>query len=137
MGCWVQARRAEGKLDSILAQHLDERIRELIDYQGACERILKTPIPFNYAVHIKQFLTLYLFTLPFVLIPVINPGFKWLSLPIVLLIGFALSGIEEAGVEVEDPFGTDPNDLPLESICSTIERDLTRLSALCEPPGPE
>jgi len=35
-----------------------------------------------------------------------------------------LLGIEEAGVEIEDPFGTDENDLPLNAICETIRKNV-------------
>lgn len=138
MGRWVQRRLSEGQLNAILAQHIDDRIRELIDHQGACERILKTPIPLNYAVHIKQFLTLYVVTLPFVVVGMfdgLGEGMCWLTIPAVLVIAFALGGVEEAGVEVEDPFGTDPNDLPLEAICATIERDVRRLAEIAESPA--
>ena len=41
-------------------------------------------------------------------------------------------GIEEIGVEIENPFGCDHNDLPLEQICKTIERNL--LSIIEEGP---
>jgi len=37
-------------------------------------------------------------------------------------------GIEEAGVEIEGPFGVDLNHLPLESICETIARDVHDLA---------
>jgi putative membrane protein len=123
IAAWIQRRLKAGDLDSITAVHLDERVRELIDHQGGCERILKTPIPFNYAVHIKQFLMLYLVTLPFVLVRLVD----WLAVPMTLIVSFGLVGIEEAGVEVEDPFGTDANDLPLESFCFTIARDTASL----------
>jgi putative membrane protein len=123
IAAWIQRRLKAGDLDSVTAVHLDERVRELIDLQGGCERILKTPIPFNYAVHIKQFLMLYLVTLPFVLVRLVG----WLAVPMTLVVSFGLIGIEEAGVEVEDPFGTDPNDLPLESFCFTIARDTASL----------
>jgi len=43
---------------------------------------------------------------------------------IVMLFGYAFIGIEEIGVEIEDPFGTDPNDLPLDKICQTIQSTL-------------
>ena len=39
------------------------------------------------------------------------------------VIAFGMLGIEEVGVEIEDPFGDDPNDLPIENICSVVERD--------------
>jgi putative membrane protein len=119
LSAWIERRRMEGKIDSITAMQIEDRVRELIDLQGACERILKTPIPFNYAVHIKQFLMIYLVTLPFVFVSL----WDWLAVPVVAVISFGLSGIEEAGVEVEDPFGDDPNDLPLEALCFTIVRD--------------
>jgi putative membrane protein len=41
-----------------------------------------------------------------------------------MLIAYILFGIEEIGVEIENPFGEDDNDLPLEQICSTTERNL-------------
>lgn len=128
LGGWIQEKVAQGRIDTIMARHLDSRVTELIDYQGACERILRTPIPFAYAAHIKQLLELYLMTLPFVLVPKLG----WGAIPGVMVIAFGLWGIEEAGVEIEDPFGTDPNDLPLEDICAVIVRDTGALAELAE-----
>lgn len=121
---WIRDRTTAGKIDSITAQSLEANVRTLLDNQGGCERILRTPIPFAYAVHIKHLLTLYLLTLPFVLIGEMS----WVAIPTVAVIGFGLLGIEEAGVEIEDPFGDDPNDLPIEAICSTIGRDAMALT---------
>ena len=70
----------------------------------------------------------YLLSLPLVLIPIMG----WLSLVGVTIIGFGLLGIEEAGAEIEDPFGFDPNDLPLEKICQTICNDVNLLVELNE-----
>jgi len=50
------------------------------------------------------------------------------AIPAVAAIAFGLLGIEEAGVEIEDPFGDDPNDLPLEAISATIGRDAQALA---------
>ena len=36
-------------------------------------------------------------------------------------------GIEEIGVEIEDPFDDDENDLPLQTMCETIELNLREL----------
>ena len=41
----------------------------------------------------------------------------------------ALLGIETIGVEIENPFGHDFNDLPLDTICQTIETNLFELLA--------
>jgi putative membrane protein len=119
MSRWIAARQAEGKLDPFTAQGLEQQVRLLLDNQGGCERILRTPIPFAYAVHIKQLLFLYLLSLPFVLVGEMG----WVAIPTTAAIAFGLLGIEEAGVEIEDPFGDDPNDLPIETICATIGRD--------------
>jgi putative membrane protein len=124
MSQWIEARVREGKTDTITAQSLESLVRALLDNQGGCERILKTPIPFAYAVHIKQLLLIYLFTLPFALVT----DMGWVAIPTAAVIAFGMLGIEEAGVEIEDPFGDDPNDLPVEAICATIERDTKALA---------
>lgn len=74
---------------------------------------------------------LYLITLPFVLIPRLD----WVTLPVMLVIAWGLLGIEEAGVEIEDPFGDDPNDLPIEAICATIARDAQALAQMPAMPS--
>lgn len=110
----------QGKVNDLQAHRMEEQVGKLMDCQGACERILNTPVPFAHAIHVKQILFVYLMSLPFVLIPLAG----WLSLLIIFVIAFALLGIEEAGIEIEDPFGHDPNDLPLSKICDVIERDV-------------
>lgn len=122
---WLRRRMAEGKLSPELTKQLESYVALLLDQQGACERILKTPIPFVYAVHIRHLNMLYMLTLPFVLIGVMG----WATPFCVFAIGWGLLGIEEAGVEIEDPFGEDPNDLPLEAICETIQSTVLELGA--------
>ena len=92
----------------------------LIDSLGVCHRIQKTPIPFAYAVFLRRFLLLYTLTLPFSLVDAVH----WLTVPVVAMVGYALFGLEQIGVEIEDPFEEGPNDLDLFGICSTIERDV-------------
>jgi putative membrane protein len=121
---WVRARLAEGKVDTVMARALESYVATFLDSQGACERILRTPIPFAYAVHIKQLLMIYLITLPLAIVPEMG----WSAIVAVAAIAFGLLGIEEAGVEIEDPFGDDPNDLPIEDICKVIARDTTALA---------
>jgi ion channel-forming bestrophin family protein len=125
---WVLKRRQSGRLDNQMASRLEGYVAALLDWQGGCERILKTPIPFVYAAHIKHLLLAYLVTLPFVLVPLL----QWGAPVMMAVCAFGMLGVEEAGVEIEDPFGTDPNDLPLDIICETIARDA---KALAEPPG--
>ena len=120
MSNWVHRMTESGQVNESQAHRMEEQIGKLMDCQGACERILNTPVPFAHAIHVRQLLLIYLLTLPFVLIPILG----WVSIPAIFFIALGLLGIEEAGVEIEDPFGHDPNDLPLTKICNVIERDV-------------
>jgi len=123
---WISTRVQVGQLSSEMGRSLDGFIAEIMNNQGACERILRTPMPFGYVVHIRQLLTIYLLSLPWVLVDKLG----WWAIPTAALIAFGLIGIEEIGVEIEDPFGTDPNDLPVEAMCATIKRDADATAVL-------
>ncbi|NET72317.1 MAG: hypothetical protein F6K62_15690 [Sphaerospermopsis sp. SIO1G2] len=98
----------------------------LVDNLGSCERILKTPIPLAYAIHLKQLLLMYCLLLPFQLVESLG----WWTGLITALVSFTLLGIEAIGLEIENPFGYDPNDLPLDSICQTMRRNIHDLITL-------
>ncbi len=100
-------------------------LSSMIDTLGGCERILKTPIPLAYVIHLKQLLLIYCLLLPFQLVNDLG----WWTGAIVGLISFTLFGIEEIGVEIENPFGYDFNDLPLDAICDTMLRNVKDLIA--------
>lgn len=112
--------QARGVITDVQQMALDANVKELVDYLGACERIHGTPLPFAYVVHLRRALMLYCVTLPFALLPVFGYG----TVLGTAAIAYTLFGIEEIGVEIEDPFGTDDNDLPLDRICSNIDRNL-------------
>lgn len=98
---------------------LDAAVSEIVDSLGGCERILRTPVPFAYAHHIKGFLTLFCLSVPLALLP----SMGWATGPAAAVVAYALFGIDEIGVEIEDPFGYDPNDLPLEAIGDNLAVD--------------
>jgi putative membrane protein len=103
--------------------YLDQNVQLLVDCIGACERIRNTPLPFAYVVHLRRALLLYCLTLPFALLEAFGYG----TIAVSTAISYILFGIEEIGVEIEDPFGVDDNDLPLDAICRTIDRNLRAL----------
>jgi putative membrane protein len=114
---------SRGLTSDIILMALDRNVQALIDQLGACERILKTPLPFVYVVHLRRALILYCFTLPMAIV-----GFYgWWTILVTLLTAYMFFGIEEIGVEIENPFGGDDNDLPLERICDTIDQNLMAL----------
>jgi ion channel-forming bestrophin family protein len=98
----------------------------LVDSLGACERILKTPVPLAYSIHLKQLLLIYCLALPFQMVKDLG----WWTAPVAALVSFAVFGIEEIGIEIENPFGYDPNDLPLDTICRNLERNIEDLLLL-------
>ncbi|WP_439698004.1 bestrophin family protein [Mucilaginibacter sp. AW1-7] len=93
-------------------------ITSFTDICGACERIRKTPIPFSYNVFIKKFIFTYIMTLPFTW----AFEMKYLAIPIIGFVLFVFASIELLAEEIEDPFGYDANDLPLDNICENIQK---------------
>jgi putative membrane protein len=95
----------------------------LDDITGACERIRNTPIPFSYSSYVKQFVLLYALVLPFGLVREFGYGSVLAS----MLVFFATMGLELLAGEVEEPFGTDPNDLPIDEIAAKAAADARAL----------
>jgi len=95
-------------------------INSIIESFTTCERILTTPIPLIYGIHIKHALLVYLLTLPFQIIPTCG----WAAVFIVLLTSFTLFGIEAISSEIENPFGADDNDLDLDHFCQQIQVEI-------------
>lgn len=118
-----------GLIDSIMHRSAELNVQALVDYCGACERIRSTPAPFGYVVHLRRALILYCLTLPLALIK----NYDWETVPVTLAISYILFGIEEIGVEIENPFELMINDLPLESICATIDGDLRVITDAEDP----
>ena len=113
----LEAQRKAGRLADIVFTSIDHNNQQLVDIIGACERIHKTPLPFAYVVHLRRALVLYCATLPVALVA----SFGWATVPIVYGLTYVMLGIEEIGVEIEDPFEGDDNDLPLERITDGIQ----------------
>ncbi|MBN2496921.1 MAG: hypothetical protein JXR96_20185 [Deltaproteobacteria bacterium] len=119
----LERARAAGLVSDVQVAEIHKDLSELIDCLGGCERILKTPLPLAYVLHIKRFLGLFCLVLPVGLVDALG----WWTVPSMLFIAYSFFGIEEIGIEIEDPFGRDPNDLPLDEICQTIDRNLQEL----------
>jgi len=109
-----------------LLDSMVEALTGCVSASGASAlRILTTPIPPAYGIYLKRVLLIYCIALPFKFVENLN---LWTGL-IVILISFVLFGVEEIGNEIEDPFGYDPNDLPLDDLCQTILGNIEDLSA--------
>lgn len=96
---------------------LDKELVQLLEICGACERIKNTPIPYSYSSFIKKFIVIYTLTLPFGF--VFSLGY--IAIPVVMFIFYVLASLELIAEEIEDPFGIDVNDLPMERIAASIK----------------
>jgi ion channel-forming bestrophin family protein len=123
---YLQSKQEQGQISPYQMNELQSILNGMVDMLGACERILRTPIPLAYAIHLKQLLLIYCLLLPFQVVDEL----RWWTAPAVALVSFTLFGIEAIGVEIENPFGTDPNDLPLDTICNTIEKNIDDLISI-------
>jgi putative membrane protein len=115
----VEARRRKW----IHAMHIpviEQSLTILTDVQGACERIKSTPLPYSYTVLMHRIVAVYCTCLPFGLAETVG----FVTPVVVLGVSYALFGLDAIGDEIEQPFGLDVNDLPLESISRTIESNL-------------
>lgn len=99
---------------------LNNEISSFTDICGACERIKNTPIPYSYSAFIKKFIFIYVMLLPFGFVFILG---YWI-VPIVSLVFYVLASLEVIAEEIEDPFGTDSNDLPMEKIAQNIQKHI-------------
>ncbi len=99
---------------------LTNLLNDLVAGLTTCERIRNTLVPPAYIIYLKRLLLIYCFCLPFFLVSSLH----WSTPLVVAIINFVLLGVEEISTEIEDPFGHDPNDLPIDLICNTIQNNV-------------
>ena len=122
---WIEREYREAQLNPQIVRQMEAQMADLVNAQGACERILKTPLPFVYVVMIKQLIMVYLLSLPFA----VGNISGWWSPILMAIIALGLFGIEEASVETENPFGCDLNCLDMETFTMRIARDAGQMAA--------
>jgi putative membrane protein len=99
---------------------MNTTVSNLVDQLTNVERIANTPIPKSYGIHLKQCVTLYLFSLPFTMVNELG----WATVPIVTIVSFTFMGIEGIAEQIEMPFGLDESDLPLDRYCSDLKEEI-------------
>jgi len=95
---------------------LQSELESFTNVCGACERIKNTPIPLSYSSFIKKFIFTYCLTLPIGYVFSLH----FLVIPFVMFVFYILASLEVIAEEIEDPFGEDSNDLPIDRICQGI-----------------
>jgi len=121
-----------GKINPIHYSVLEVQLAALSTVQGGCERIASTPVPFAYSLLLHRTALTFCLTLPFAL----AGSLDWWTLLPVLLVAYTFFGLDALGHQLEDPFGLEPNALPLEAMGRTIEREMLSLLGCEEIPPP-
>lgn len=112
----------DNKIDGMTRLHLDSHLKAFMDICGACERIKNSPLALSYRAFMRQGITLNLLCLPWYVVPEFS--LFW-SLPLILVGTYFLIGVELIAEDIEEPFGRDGDDLPLDTICANIQRTIT------------
>lgn len=97
---------------------MNQELSNMAEVCGACERIKNTPIPYSYSAFLKKFIFFFVMSLPLTL--VFSLGYY--CVPVVAFIFYVLTSLELIAEEIEDPFGNDENDLPLDTISKGIRK---------------
>lgn len=137
MGDRLRGAWHRGWIHSMHVPVLEQSLTVLMDVQGGCERIKSTPIPLSYTTLIHQIVAIYCFALPFGIVKTVGQ-----FTPVVVgFVAYSFFGLDAVGDEIENPFGQDPNDLPLSGLTRMIEVNLRQrlgeedLPPLLKPKG--
>lgn len=84
------------------------------------EKVLDTQIPYAYITHVRTAIFVYCISIPFFLVK----DYGWYTVLFVTFYCYVVIGLENLAVEIENPFGTDANDLPMDAYCCQITRDI-------------
>ena len=120
-----------GEIDACLAARMDGTLTGMVAAAASCERIRHTPMPFSYALLLHRTAYMYCFLLPFGLVDI--TGF--MTPFVVAIVAYTFFGLGALGDDLEEPFGMESNDLPLDTICRGT--GITLLEALNAPDIPE
>ncbi|RDL40222.1 Uncharacterized protein BP5553_00201 [Venustampulla echinocandica] len=116
------------KSPTVVGQMLTS-LSALTDSQAAAERVLTTPLPVGYNILISQIVLLYVYLLPFQLLE----SLKWVTIPGTIAAAYIILGLASIGNELENPFGDDVNDLPLDQYCADLAKELNVMMSVKTP----
>ena len=116
---WLGQKYRSGQISDMIFVDIDKNLGEMAHIQGACERILNTPIPYAYGLILRRTVYFFCAILPFAFVD----DLRYLTPLISVFISYTFLSLEYVAEEIEEPFGTEPNDLAINAMCTTIEID--------------
>lgn len=126
-------------LDDFRHMELENLLRSFYTLQGKNERIKKFPLPRFQANLSRIFVGIFIFLLPFSMIPEMMDVGHWalqMAVPITALVGWVYVMMEIVGDYSENPFQGMANDIPMMALCRTIEIDLREMLGEKDLPQP-
>jgi predicted membrane chloride channel (bestrophin family) len=132
VGSYVAALQRRKTEDPMTINHLLQSLNQLTTTLSGLERILTTPIPYSYRIHLWVILTCYCFALPLQIVK----KMEWYTIPGVILFAAVFFGFLVAGEEIENPFGYARNDLNLDHFTHNIIRNELHAITSTAPPDP-
>ncbi len=114
-------------------------LSDFYDHQGRAERIKKFPLPRQYANLSFIFNCIFIFLLPLGIVAEfakLGAAGIWLMIPFGAIVGWIYVVMELIGDYSENPFEGLGTDVPMLSICRTIEIDLLQMLGEDEIPSP-
>ena len=119
---------------------LVQTLQDMLNAQGGCERIKNTPFPRQFAFFSFVFVWVFAAILPLGLVEefdsrqALGQYHVWLMVPFSTLVSWVFNVIELVGHTSENPFENDIYDVPMTTICRSIEIDLRELLQETELP---
>ena len=129
----LAAEQKAGAFSEWQLQSMDRNLNLLTEAGGACERIANTPIPYTYRVLMNRTVMIYCLLLPVGLSSTIG----WLTPLVATFVAYTFLALDVIGEQIEEPFGTEPNDLALAAMCRGIEVSICEMveeMPLSQPP---
>ena len=133
MPCYCMERISEcvneaykkGFIDTIQMQMMDANITSFEDQIGASERILKTPVPFGFVLHLRWVMVIYIICIPLFLMEKL----RWGAVPVSVIFAYTLTGLEDISQEIENPFRQAWHALPIDGICACIKKNCLEIQS--------
>jgi putative membrane protein len=130
ISAYVEGVSTNGSLKStIILGQIMNAIASLTDTQAQAERVLSTPLPLGYNILISQIVLIYVYLLPFQLVGTL----EWVTIPATIAASYIIVGLAAIGNELENPFGNDVNDLPLDVYCEQLRGEFDVITASAPP----
>lgn len=132
IGLKIGELRDKHLISDVIFQGINNDLNTLSDVLGGCERISNTPIPFAYTLILQRTVYLFCTLLPFALVSDLH----YMTPLVSVFVSYTFLAWDALAEELEDPFGISANDLPLNAICTAIERSSLEMLDITPLPRP-